>query len=182
MALAIDGPTNTVTGGQRERRSMTVEYSVGALPYKQSYVYYLTPYLNIGSTPEDVRRVFGVQPHDLSDDEISLEDAYYEAIRIYDDKATLDAALIDPDKMKMANQLLVAIAAQGLFQAVRLRINKIETADKESFTRFDIKWDTVQAAITQMGTQAADVVFARTESSAPTMIDKATPTDVITGV
>lgn len=180
IKVVIDGSANTTTGGQREKRTVIVEFEVDGVAFKRTSHYFLTDYLNITATPADVRRVFGVEPTELPDSMVSVEEAYYDLIRIYNDKTTLDTALGDSDKMQMANQLIVAAAANRVLQSLQTRLYKIEASDQESFTRFDVDFPAMAAKVAAMGTEAADAVFDRSEVSPPLLI-KVTPTDVITG-
>lgn len=183
ITVVIDGAVNAVTGGQREKRTVIVNFRYNDLPYSIQGHYFLTEYLNVTACPADVRKVFGTEFAELPDSMISIEDAYYDIIRIYGDKSVFDNALIDTDKMQMANQLIVAAAANRLVQTLMIRVNQSEMSDQESFKRFDkVDWDAYRITIADMGAEAADTVFDRSASTGgATFLDKVTPTDVITG-
>lgn len=180
ITLVIDGAANQTTGGQREKRTVIVEFEIDDVVHKCQSSYFVTDYLNITATPDDVRRVFGAEPSELPDSMISIEDAYYDLVRIYDNKTDLDAAFVDSDNMQMANQLVVAQAASKVLQAMQVRLNKIDASDQESFTRFEVDFPALANSIARLGSEAADVVFQRGDVTS-NLFTKVTPTDVVTG-
>ena len=182
MNVPILGTVNTAS--VREKRSLIVDYAYKGAGYKAIIHYFVTPWLNLTLSPQDVRDFFGANESELPDNLASPEAGYYRAIDLYSSskKSQLDAALIDPDLMQAANNIVLGLACFAVLEIMKVRIMKQELSDQESYARFD-SLDMIadfQPKIAGLVASAADAVFNRAAAT-PTLFDVSVGTDVITG-
>jgi len=178
VVIEVDETANTVT--DREKRTLIVNYKVAGATYKTTLSYFVAPWVNTSVTPEDVRVFFGVNAEELPDSFIKIEDAYYKAVATYD-KVEFDQALADSGTMRLANDMILGLAALPLVQVLKIRLMQSESSDQEKYARFaKLDLDSFLPKINAMIVGGATDLFNVTEDTA-FFFDVATPTDPVTG-
>jgi hypothetical protein len=124
-----------------ERR--VIEYTFDG--HSRELAYYLIDWVSIDVTPDDVRRLLGVNVSELPDTDIDIYGAYQALATQLGGITVMDAAL-DTDLLR-ANRAIALFEALRQIPALQLKAAKTVTSGQDGFTRFDVDWEALQRAL-----------------------------------
>lgn len=178
-AVEINQSDNeTAAEGTIEKRTLVCVFTVGGATHQIRETFLLTPFLNFTATTQDVMSYFGLREGELNPDAVSMVEAYLEAAGLLT-KTILDTQLAAPATMFRANRLITLLAARRALPSLRLAAQQLAKSDRTQFERFKtLDWLQIDRQLASDLEQATGV---STDVSS-SIITKATPTDVITGV
>lgn len=149
-----------------ERRSVQYGWTTGAgHPAARTVGYVLADFVAFDATPDMVRERLGVSRSELADHEIDLFGTYYALAESLGGTTLADWLASGTIDMLKANRAIVLSAALAIIPSLRLKAAQAEKSGDESFTRFDIDWDALTAALEDEA--AASTATSATATGAP---------------
>lgn len=181
--LKVPASINTlVAEAAMGTRFVTVDYTVGGSPATLATNYRIVPFCPITATPAQVRARWGVEYHELPDDDIDLIEAFYTVRRT---QPRVQEALLSGTLASVAaNNVVELTAALLVAPSMAARVLKSEKQANAGFERQAVNYAEVKQALEgelniQIATMMAELGAASTVTLAP-MFMKITPTDPIT--
>jgi hypothetical protein len=130
----------------QEMRDLSWSFEVDGVPTTGQLRYTVEKVVPVPASTEGVRQLLGLPEHNLSDDEISLVEAYWDFL----DEAGLTEITATGANLRKVGRAVEALAALRLFPTMHSRLAQKETSGTDSFTRFDINWDELRAHLNQI--------------------------------
>lgn len=147
VTITVDALNNTLTGGAlASYRDLTWSYTVGGSVINGEQRYDIEARVPFGVSPDGVRRLLGVDRHDLPDDQIALIPAY-DAFSELTNNVPITVNSTDSLKVRFA---IEALAALILVPTMKVRVAIKEQSGNDSFQRDKIDWDALAAALQQV--------------------------------
>lgn len=151
-----------------ERRTITYRWTTSNRPAGRTVTYVLADYVAMDATPDMVRERLGVSRSELADAEIDLLGAYHTLADTLGGTVLADRLASGTTDMLRANRAIVLTAALSVLPSLRLKAAQAEKSGDESFTRFDIDWDALEAALKSEAT--ASTASSATATGAPLLM------------
>lgn len=146
-SLPISAKYNTLEEGALfEGRLVEVKYSYNNRPQVLMVPYRITDFFYFTASAKDVRDYYGLNRGELKDEDIDLNDVYFQLVQKHGEKFT--TALSSPGIASIrANRLIVLKGVVQVFSSVRIRVNQEENDGSSKFIRYlnKIDWDALLA-------------------------------------
>jgi len=161
LVTPVDGATHALITVLDSDNSLSDDEVVGPRELRWNYLvngeavtgyfrYRLEGFLPFGVSPEGVRRKLGLEPHELSDDDINLISAYGAFRSRVGATALAGLQTSDGYTQMVLADAIEAYAALRLLATLPVRITKKEASGTDQFERAAVDWDALRAQLEQM--------------------------------
>lgn len=140
--INIPAEYNTLESEFFDSRIVEISYFHKGKPYSIRDSYRITDFYYFTASPKDVRDYFGLNAGELPDEDIDLNDVYFQLVKKHGDTFT-DALSMGGVASIRANRLIVLKGVVQVFPSARLRVNQEENDGSSKFLRYlnKIDWD-----------------------------------------
>lgn len=142
-SFEIPAEINTMESDYFDSRIVEISYFYNGKPQLIRDSYRITDFYYFTASPKDVRDYFGLNEGELPDEDIDLNDVYFQLLKKHGDKFT-DALNLEGGVANIrANRLIVLKGVVQVFPSARLRVNQEENDGSSKFLRYlnKIDWD-----------------------------------------
>lgn len=145
-SFIIPAEYNTLESDYFDSRIVEVSYLYRGKPQLIRDSYRITDFYYFTATPKDVRDYFGLNAGELPDEDIDLNDVYFQLLKKHGDNF-IDALNGGGVASIRANRLIVLKGVVQVFPSARLRVNQEENDGSSKFLRYlnKINWDDLLA-------------------------------------
>lgn len=141
-SFTIPAEYNTMEREYFDSRIVEISYFYNGKPQTIRDSYRITDFYYFTATLKDVRDYYGLNEGELPDEDIDLNDVYFQLLKKHGDTFT-DALNMGGVGSIRANRLIVLKAVVQVFSSARLRVNQEENDGSSKFLRYlnKIDWD-----------------------------------------
>lgn len=145
-SIEIPAEFNTLESEYFDSRIVEISYFYNGKPQLIRDSYRITDFYYFSAKPKDVRDYFGLNSGELPDEDIDLNDVYFQLVKKHGD-TFLDALNGGGVASIRANRLIVLKGVVQVFPSARLRVNQEENDGSSKFLRYlnKINWDDLLA-------------------------------------
>lgn len=146
-AFTIPAEYNTMESEYFDSRIVEISYQYNGKPQLIRDSYRITDFYYFSASPKDVRDYYGLNAGELPDEDIDLNDVYFQLLKKHGD-TFLDALNGGGVGSIRANRLIVLKGVVQVFSSVRLRVNQEENDGSSKWMRYlnKINWDDLLAS------------------------------------
>lgn len=145
-SFEIPAEYNTLDSEYFDSRIVEISYFYNGKPQLIRDSYRITDFYYFTASPKDVRDYFGLNVGELPDEDIDLNDVYFQLVKKHGD-TFLDALNGGGVGSIRANRLITLKGVVQVFPSARLRVNQEENDGSSKFLRYlnKINWDDLLA-------------------------------------
>ena len=145
-SFIIPAEYNTLEREYFDSRIVEISYFYNGKPQVLRDSYRITDFYYFTASPKDVRDYYGLNSGELPDEDIDLNDVYFQLLKKHGD-TFLDALNLGGVASIRANRLIVLKGVVQVFPSARLRVNQEENDGSSKFLRYlnKIDWDALLA-------------------------------------
>lgn len=158
LTIAANHNTRGPSDPLRVTRDLTWSYTVGGQARAGRERYFVEGDVPFPVSQDGVRNMLGAPAHNLPDQEIDLISAYWKLQAETGEGPLATAAGADTPAANVVARGIEAYAALEVLPTMPLRVALKESSATDSYTRFDIDWDKLEAALLQLVHAAVSTV------------------------
>lgn len=145
-SFTIPAEFNTMESEYFDSRIVEISYFYNGKPQVIRDSYRITDFYYFTASPKDVRDYYGLNSGELPDEDIDLNDVYFQLVKKHGDNF-LEALNGGGVGSIRANRLIVLKGVVQVFPSARLRVNQEENDGSSKFLRYlnKINWDDLLA-------------------------------------